>query len=128
MSTEVFIILVSLIFLILFLGIVLFAIQEMIEKKIDRELKKFFDSISNKRWKKMLKYTIEKAEAQPTLRIYPYFGKSDSGLIVLFTERETGIVFGESVDSPHRLGHHSADWIEVSFKPMNVQEIVFKVL
>jgi len=49
MSTEVFIILVSLIFLILFLGIVLFAIQEMIEKKIDRELKKFFDSISNKR-------------------------------------------------------------------------------
>ena len=47
MQIETLVILVSLISLILFLGIVLYTIQELIEKKIDSELKKFFAFISN---------------------------------------------------------------------------------
>lgn len=76
----------------------------------------------------MLKYTIEKTEPPPTPRNYPYFGISVSGLIVRFSERCTGVVFGETINSNRSLGEIRKDWLEETFVPINVQEIVFKVL
>lgn len=76
----------------------------------------------------MLKYTIEKPKPLPTPRNYPYFGLSANGLIVRFSERNTGIVFGETINSNRSLGEIRNDWLEGTFIPINVQEIVFKVL
>lgn len=79
----------------------------------------------------MLKYTIEKTEPPPTPRNYPYFGISVSGLIVRFSERCTGVVFGETgetINSNRSLGEIRTDWLEDTFTPIDVQEIVFKVL
>ena len=46
---------------------------------------------------------------------YPYLGISDdNGLIILFTEKETGIAVNP--DCNYAIGHYSNTWFESQFK------------
>lgn len=60
---------------------------------------------------------------------YPYFGMHTvNGMIVLFISKSTGVCLskGTSVSSA-AIGEYYDSWIEDIFKPIEVQEIVFKI-
>lgn len=76
-----------------------------------------------------MKVTIEtKKTVKKIVRKYPYYGKADDEMIVLFSDKGTGTVISKGNCEHHFIGYHSTIWNENDFTPMNVEEIIFKVV
>lgn len=76
-----------------------------------------------------MKVTIEtKKTVKKIVRKYPYYGKADDEMIILFSSKETGTVISKGNCKAHSIGDHSKVWCESDFTPMNVEEIIFKVV
>jgi hypothetical protein len=76
-----------------------------------------------------MKVTIEtKNVEKKVVRKYPYYGKATDEMIVLFCDQYTGTLISKGDCKSHSIGFHSYKWLENDFTPMNVEEIIFKVV
>lgn len=55
---------------------------------------------------------------------YPYFGMNEHKTIVLFYEKNSGVIL---TNNHEQLGYFSKTWIEDEFTPIHVQEITFTI-
>jgi hypothetical protein len=69
----------------------------------------------------MKKIIIEEQPQQK--QQYPYLGKSQQGLIVLFTSKLHGVVLEDPKDN-HEVGYQSTSWAETHFERIKGQVIM----
>lgn len=56
---------------------------------------------------------------------YPYLGRHGNGMIVLFTQKSTGVVLaiGKSI-SDREVGFYASEWVETNFRKLTPDEAV----
>lgn len=69
--------------------------------------------------------SVELNQNNPNSPKYPYLGRHHNSMIVLFTQKNTGIVLaiGNSI-SDRGVGYYTSEWVESNFRKLTPDEAV----